>query len=315
MNGAPASHRRQGGIALLMVMVIVALATLLATELVRQQQLQVHRGGNLLHGDQAFEYALGGEVWARRLLLKDAADSSHDSLDEFWNQGLPPTPIPGGTISGRLRGLQGRFNLNNLQAGQQPDTLWNERFERLLKDLDLPDGLRLAAVDWIDADSEVQPGGGAEDDFYSRLPEPYRAANRPFADVSELHLLRGVSSEIYATLLPQVTVLPDKTQLNVNTAPGEMLQALGLSSAEAEAVIAARDKTPFKTLDAFTGLPVIAAAIDGGDFDDSALTVSSEYFELEVAVAMGDQRLVQYSLLKRDGKDTVTVLARRRRGW
>jgi len=315
MNRLSKRPDRESGIALLMVMVIVALGTLLATELVRQQQLQIRRSGNLLHGDQAFEYALGGEVWARRLLLKDASDNQHDSLDEFWNQGLPPTPIPGGTISGRLRDLQGRLNLNNLQDGQTTNSLWDGRLQQLLKDLDLSLEIRQAMVDWLDPDSVAQPAGGAEDDFYSRLPEPYRAANRPLADMTELRLLRGVSSEVYTALEPHVIALPGKTELNVNTASSQLLQTLGLSSTEAQTVIASREDKPFETLAAFTGLPVIDSAINAGTFDDSELTVKSDFFELETVVVMGDLRFVQYSLLKRDGNNAVTVLARRRRGW
>jgi general secretion pathway protein K len=309
------TRSRQAGIALLMVMVIVALATLLAVELVRQQQLQVRRGANLLHGDQAFEYALGGEVWAKRLLVKDAEDSEHDSLDEFWNRGLPPTPIPGGTIGGRLRDLQGHFNLNNLYLGTTPNALARERFSRLLAEQGLPAEITEAAGDWLDADSQVLAIGGAEDDYYSRLPDPYRAANRPMADVTELRLLRGVTDEAYAALAPLVIALPEQTAININTAPSRVLQSLGLSAAEARIVIDARESEPFETLKQFTDLPVIDAAVKDGRVDVGNLTISSRFFELETEVRIGELYFVQYSLLLRNGSKSVAVIARRRRGW
>lgn len=307
---------RQSGIALLVVMVIVALGTLLATELLRQQQLQIRRGANLLHGDQAFAYALGGEVWAKRLLIKDAADSQHDSLDEFWNEGLPPTPIPGGSISGRLHDLQARFNLNNLQDPAKFNGLTANRFVRLLGELDLPVEIRLAATDWLDSDSQVSAaGGGAEDDYYSRLSDPYRTANGYMADVTELRLLRGVTEEVYSILAPHVAALPIETAINVNTASAQVLQSLGLSPVDAETVIAAREDRPFEALTDFTALQVVADAINAGDLDEANLSVTSIFFELESEVVMGDLQFVQYSLLQRDGKNSVKVISRRRRGW
>jgi len=50
-------------------------------------------------------------------------------------------------------------------------------FQRLLSVLGLPTAPASALVDWIDADSEPQPQGGAEDATYLALQSPYLAAN------------------------------------------------------------------------------------------------------------------------------------------
>ena len=74
------------------------------------------------------------------------------------------------------------------------------RFQRLLSSLGLPPELVYALVDWIDADSQVMPSGGAEDGYYLNLPKPYRAANRPLVDLSELLWVRGFDEQIIKRL-------------------------------------------------------------------------------------------------------------------
>jgi type II secretory pathway component PulK len=46
-------------------------------------------------------------------------------------------------------------------------------------------------VDWIDTDSNVTNGDGAENDYYQSLPEPYQCKNLPMETVEELQLVKG----------------------------------------------------------------------------------------------------------------------------
>jgi type II secretory pathway component PulK len=46
-------------------------------------------------------------------------------------------------------------------------------------------------IDWIDTDSNVTGGDGAESDYYSSLPEPYQAKNQPMETPGELQLVKG----------------------------------------------------------------------------------------------------------------------------
>jgi type II secretory pathway component PulK len=52
-----------------------------------------------------------------------------------------------------------------------------------------------AIMDWRDANSTVSDNG-AEDETYSRLPQPYRTKNAPFESVEELRLVAGVTADI-----------------------------------------------------------------------------------------------------------------------
>jgi type II secretory pathway component PulK len=60
---------------------------------------------------------------------------------------------------------------------------------------DMTDELAASIIDWRDADSTVTTGG-AENEYYLLLPEPYQCKNAPFESVEELLLVRGASREI-----------------------------------------------------------------------------------------------------------------------
>jgi len=144
--------------------------------------------------------------------------------------------VPGGGIRASMRDLNGCFNLNNL-AHQTSGTTWATMFQRLLDARGVDRALLGAVQDWLGA-------AGAPDDvnttdaFYLAQPVPYRSAQRTFAHVSELRLVRGVTSEVYARLAPYVCALPPGTPINVNTASVPVLQTLGqgISVAQAESL-------------------------------------------------------------------------------
>ena len=50
-------------------------------------------------------------------------------------------------------------------------------------------------VDWRDPNSDVT-SGGAESEYYLRLPDPYECKNGPLETVEELFLIRGVTKDI-----------------------------------------------------------------------------------------------------------------------
>src|SRR5690348_2188896 len=109
------THRRQPGVALITVLVILFLAVTLSSAMIWETGLDQRRTATLVQGDQAMEYALGAEAWAGQILRRDAnQNASVTNLAQNWAQQLPPLPVEGGQIIGRLEDMQGRFNLNSL---------------------------------------------------------------------------------------------------------------------------------------------------------------------------------------------------------
>jgi general secretion pathway protein K len=218
--------RRVRGVALLTALLVLALAGALVAAMLDDGGIALARTANVQRGAQADALSAGLEDWAVQILRRDLAIDSVDARGDLWAQPLPPTPVPGGRIGGRMRDLGGCFNLNNLAGAQGVDSVQLELLRRLLLALKLDPGIADAAADWIDAD--LMPGAirGAEDAAYLGLPQPYRAANRAFAEVSELRLVRGVDAEAWRTLAPHVCAVPGPTRINVNTATEPLLRAL-----------------------------------------------------------------------------------------
>ena len=317
MHCQPNPRRVQRGVALLTALVILAIAATLSAGMIWQRELDTRRTANIIQGDQAMEYALGAEAWAEQILRRDLQQSPQSvNLSQDWAMQLPPLPVEGGTITGRLEDLQGLFNLNNLASSapaQAQAAL--QQFQRLLTDLDLDPQIASAVADWVNAGQQSRIPGGAKDEYYSRLQPPYRTAMQPMGSVSELLLVKGVTPAIYAQLLPYICTLPvqppdsapatamQATPINLNTAPAPVLMSLndGISESNAAAVVQARAQHPFQSVNDLNQLLQIktAAGIPTG--------LISSYFQLTAHVRIGDTRITLYSLLYKSGNGFVAI--------
>jgi general secretion pathway protein K len=289
----------QRGIALVMVLLIVAMATTLAAFMAQQQGFWQRAMENGRDRAQARRIAEAGIDWARAVLADDASVNQTDHAKEMWALKLPAIPIEGGEVQGLITDQQGLFNLNNLVrngAASAPEVM---RLQRLLDALGLPQELAGAVVDWMDANSEVS-ANGAEDEYYLALAKPYRCANRPLADVGELARVKGFDANILKRLEPFVTALPESnTALNVNFAPAEVLVATlpGLSLQDARRIATQVKSTPFKTTAEFLQQLPKSVTQDG----TMNFSVSSQYFMVTGYATQGGGASAVRALLKRNG--------------
>ncbi len=304
--------RRQRGVALVMAILVVALATTAATALISREALDVERTGNLIESDQAWAYVEGGEAWARMILARDLKDNQTDGPKDDWAQLPPPIQVPGGYLAGHVEDLQARFNLNNLVgADGKTDARAMALFQRLLRRLGIEAGLALAVADWIDPDVEARPPDGAEDDFYAGLTPPYRTPNQPMQDVSELRLVRGVTPEIYDQLAPYVTALPEPTPINLNTAPAVLVAAASEKLPEdlVQEVLSRRAERPFeKTADFFQDSRIRALQLDAKAQEH--FSTDSHYFLARVEARIGRGRAASATVLQRARNGSVRILLR-----
>lgn len=304
----PKKHSKtEKGIALITVLLVVALVTILVVSMTTDQQIDIQRTSHLINHDQAYLYLLGGESWAKRILLQDLNYSSIDSLSELWAQVLPPISIPGGVLQGKIEDLQGCFNLNNLVISGQVNPKEVEYFTYLLNVLQLPTFLAQTVVDWIDSDLAPQLPDGAEDAVYLLKKPAYRAANRLFTNTSELKLVAGFDEKIYRILASFVCTLPPQTPINVNTAPATILLSLApkLTESDIEKLLADRQKQPFESVQAFVAHEIFS----GLDIEVARLSVSSHYF-LYTAYAQVDESQWRLSSTLQRSPLVVKVLTR-----
>lgn len=299
---------QQRGVALITALLIVALATIISVRISTQLQLDVRRTGNILSNEQAMLYNLEAEAWSRRILEKDRKDNNIDHLDENWAIEIPPLPVEGGTIRGKLTDMQACININTLAASGVTGSVAQDRFKQLLVNQGLNSNLVQAVVDWIDADLETLIPDGAEDGHYMNL-KPYRTANTPLLSVSELRLIKGFEkNEVYEKLSPWLCAIDAPTAINVNTAPVEVLKSLSsdITDRDAEAIITQREDDPFDDMTEFLNFNDLKSKILKTDH----LSVSTDYFLLETEARIGQSRTLMYSLIQRDGGGNTEVNSR-----
>ena len=301
--------RRQRGVALLIALLVVAIAATAMTYLAWDQALAIRRSEDRIGLDRAWAVALGAEAWAAQALADNARRHGGEvDLTQPWAQPQRSQIFGGVEVSGQIEDLQGRFNLNTLVAGTRPVVTAVQRYRALLATQQLPPDLVVPVIDWIDPDSLATGSAGAEDDTYLGLTPPYRAANRPFVSASSLRLVRGYTQAVYARTAPWVTALPGATAINVNTASQPVLIALGLSPAQAQAVLALRAKQPFTTLQQFLASPPLQTAA----VDPALLGVGSQYFLVRIESRRDRLRATLASVLEVGNGGKVRVLLRSR---
>ena len=315
----------QKGVALVVAILVVALATIVAAEMAFEGHVYLRRAASLRLTDQAKLFAIGAEDWGAEILKLDFEEQdgpANDNLNEYWAYDLPPLPLtdadgqPIGQMLGQIVDLQARFNINNLvsdNGGIDPAAL--EQFQCILTALDLEVTVATKIADWIDADSEPAFPDGAEDDVYTGLEPPYLTANTSVTSVSEILAVEGVTREIHTILAPYIVALPEPTRINVNTVEQlhdedvlPTLQCLepNLNQGDAENIIDARPEDGFSDMNEF----VQASGIQDANLANALAQLESRYFQAKIRVSIGTFQLSMYSLLYRGQNGDVTTLLR-----
>jgi len=294
------------GVALITAILITALASMVAANLAWDNALDVRRTTVLLNQEQAVQVALGAESWVIGILHQDLEDSETDHLGEIWAIELPGLPIDGGEVTGNIEDLQGRFNVNNLiddNGNVVPESL--ERFRRLLIALELDPRIAGVAADWIDSNIEASFPDGAEDPIYTGIIPPYRSANQSLTSASEFAALEGMARESFNVLRPHITALPGRTNININTATGPVLQSLdeNLSAADVERLLAEREIAGFADIQSTFSSLVTPDVLN-------TLDESTNYFQLKVVVRIDTVRVTLYSVLQRGSQGSVAPILR-----
>jgi general secretion pathway protein K len=298
----------QRGVAAVTAILIVAVAASAATYMLAQQSATLNQAALVASRAQADLFAQAGLEWARGVLAQDARSTSIDSTDEPWAQPLAGLPVERAVVGGAITDAQGRYNLNNLVTNGQRSDADVAILRRLLESLQLNPDLALAVLDWVDLDSDVTGGAGAEDAFYLSLARPYRAANQPMAQVEELYRVRGFDAAAVAKLRPHVSALPGRTAVNANTASVEVLAAImpELSLDEVNSLVQSRLARPFKDK---ADLASRAKKAAPGAID-SSLDVKSSYFSVRISVAQDDVQLAEEALVMRGANASTAIIWR-----
>lgn len=310
---------KQNGAALLLAMLTVTLVATLASAALWQQWRHTEVEQAERERLQASWVLTGALDWARLILREDArtnqSTGAGDHLAEPWAIGLQearlssflaadktqdPPPALDAFLSGDILDQQARLNLTNLvdqNALSEPDLrMFARLFDQLgLNPAELLQAARLMVAAHKGLTQSAQTAGNGQTGVGGTPMVPQRLSQAAWLGLSALSLAR---------LEPFVTVLPERTPINLNTAPPEVLVACiaGLDMARARRLVQQRALQPFKTLADATRL------IPGDNAIKSDVhSTASRYFEVRGSLRMGPRIIQERSLVLRSGLDVKTL--------
>jgi general secretion pathway protein K len=299
--------KAQKGAALLVAMLTVALIATLASAALWQQWRQVEIASAERGRSQTAWMMNGALDWTRLILREDAIapqSSGVDHLGEPW--ALPVQESKLSTflsqdqqwregdaevfLSGHITDAQSRLNLRNLLVNGQLSAPELAAWVRLFERLNLPlSELERLSRQWALTPSSEKPTVNTS------------AAHVPLVPQRTAQLVwLGLSPATVQALEPFVTVLPESTPLNLNTAPAEVLMANvpGLDLASARQLLAQRERSPWRSLEEIRqALGPLGKAIDS-----TRHSVQSNYFEVHGRMRIDQVVQQERALVKREGQ-------------
>jgi general secretion pathway protein K len=125
----------------------------------------------------------------------------------------------------------------------------------------MPEEIWSCLADWQDAGDQTR-SNGAEAPYYKTLKRAYAPRNGRLVTLAELSLVKGFSADSIGRMLPFVTIYADQagaplSQVNINTAPREVLSALddGIDGRMADRILEERRLKPFQTPGELSRIP------------------------------------------------------------
>ena len=296
--------RRQRGAALLLAMLTVTLIATMAAAAMWQQWRNVEIEAAERNRVQSAWILSGALDWARLILREDARSGRADHLAEPWAVPLQEARLStflamddnnsdtgrDAFLSGSIIDLQSRLNLANLIDNNKLSDQALLAFSRLFDQLGVSaDQLAALSSGMVSASraTMVRDASGATSDA-PLLPQR----------VDQITWL-GVSTDTVARIKPYVTLLPERTPVNLNTADAEVIQAVipGLDRAGAMRFVTRREAAHFATISD-------AAQLDPTILDpslNSQLAVMSRFFEVRGRLRLDQSVVEETSVVKRDG--------------
>lgn len=298
---------RQAGAALLAAMLTVSLVATFATAALWNQWRSVEVEAADRARVQAAWILTGALDWSRLILREDARAGGADYLAEPWAVPLQEARLstflaadPSNTVendadttflSGEIVDMQSLLNVTNLVEAGRLSEPGLRAFGRLFELLGLPQSQLTRMAENLRFASDINVGN-------------LSAAQAPLLPqrLEQLGWL-GLPPETIAALQPYVTILPVRTPVNLNTAPAEVIYAVGgtIGMADAKRLVAVREGQHFRA--------VVEAAklVPPNAFATGTVDYRSRFFEVRGRLRMNDVVIEERSLVQRDGGNVRTV--------
>ncbi len=283
--------------AVLWLIAILAMATISTLRIV---SFDVELASAKVHGSRAIQIAEMGIAVACNPVV-ERGDPILTQLDEAAGEGFEVQLTPEG----------GRFNINIiLLSGDK--ALLRSLFIDWGLDLDTAQAIADALHDWVDSDDEVSLNG-AEKNYYESIGRINQPFNRPFYDINEARLVRGM--DLVEAVRPdwrEWFTVWSGGGLDVNEAPAGLIAVAAEVSVERakiipetvrgpDGILGTEDDVPFQNAQAALALlgvdlntrPDLAQRFTAGD---STIRIES------IGYSAGAKRRVTVILRNRTGR-------------
>ena len=300
---AAVNKSKQGGLALITVLMILAIMVTVAVTMTGRLTLNLKRTEGLTFSQKVYWYGQAAADFGRMVLNEDFADSEVISLDQIWATPDMVFPLDNGQISGQIKDFRSCFNVNAVNSDVAVS-----QFKTLLEASGLEDYsaeiIADSTRDWIDENDDSDGAKGAEDSFYQGRKNAHLAANNLMVDISELRAVQGVDKEAYEKIVPYLCVIPSQEQkVNVNTVSEEQAEILyalfkayhDLSIADFETLLQERSVSGWNSLNDFLDSDLFTQVNISSSLKKQ-LSVNSEFFQLN-GTAEFEERLLRVKLL------------------
>jgi general secretion pathway protein K len=312
-------RQRQRGVAVITALLLTTLAVTIVASLFWQQQVQVRSMENQrLH--LQIQWILRGTLdWISLIMRQDAMDHpNYTSLQDVWAVPLANTRIDqyidrervqgenfDASLSGQVFDANARFNLTTLCKGGVPDQAALTAFKKLLTTLRIDPGLANGAQKLVAA-GQVQTVTDVNGPTPEQSSTSSNVKQMQAIELEDLLDVPGFTPDMIETLRKFVTVLPEFTTVNVNTASAEVLSAVieNLSLATAQALVTTRNRAPWRTIEDFQ------AALGNNIVAGNYVGVKSEWFLVQSWLKLDRASLNTEALLSRrlSGNNATTVV-------
>ncbi|MDP8256876.1 MAG: type II secretion system minor pseudopilin GspK [Candidatus Alcyoniella australis] len=315
MSRGPIDPRSQSGVALIMVLLIIAILSILVLEFHFNARVNFAIANNIADDLRANYLALSGMNVAGKFLVEDYNDNKYDHLNEDWAMPLPPIPIGDGMVTVQIVDENSKLNLNRLvRTSGSINKRTQDQLAALFVSLDIDPALVNPIIDWIDPNDQDVVSGVYEDSAYgySQMTPSVQPRNGPMSSLSELRQVAGFNDEIFSKVEPYVTIFGG-SRININTAPVEVLAALiesiepGTSGDWADVIVESRAEKPFKKKNIRRDLKRLGLPSNLARQLNKACTVKTRTFNIKVIATTNETTKVLNAVLVRQ-KDRVDLV-------
>jgi general secretion pathway protein K len=227
-----------------------------------------------------------GEPWA--LPVQESKLSTFLSQDQQWREGDAEV-----FLSGQITDAQSRMNVMNLLDNGQVSPKVLARFAVLFERLNLP----LAELQTMA--QELQRSQQSITSSATGSAASGSGAGPLMPQQTAQLVWLGLSPASLAALQPHITLLPEATPVNLNTASAEVLSAAiaGLDLASARQLVQQRQRGHWTSLNAAQQ----ALGPSGRLLDDQQHSVRSRYFEVHGRMRIDKVVQQELALVRREG--------------